>query len=139
MNESKKRQSNIELLRIIAMLGVITLHYIDEPGRVLESLGVWGGKKVYSIVLINSVCVCAVTVFIVHSRFIQIYPILNPNRMELIVLIGNLFIRTIILFAICDFWGLWYAFLEKRMFDFIENKIGFYRLNIGENKTNIGE
>lgn len=67
------------------------------------------------------------------------FPILNSDRMELIVLIGNLFIRTIVLFTICEFLGVWYAFLEKRMFDFIENKIGFYRLNIGENKTNIGE
>ena len=49
MNESKKRQSNIELLRIIAMLGVITLHYIDEPGRVLESLIVSGGGEKYTV------------------------------------------------------------------------------------------
>lgn len=115
-------------------------HY-QNPVIIIEAISafmLFSNFKIQSRI-INQLSKGCFTVFIVHSRFIQIYPILNPDRMELIVLIGNLFIRTIALFAICDFGGLWYAFLEKRMFDFIESKIGFYRLNIGENKTNIGE
>ena len=51
-----ERQSNIELLRFFAMIGVIILHYISSPGHVLENV-IEGGKKTYSIALVNSLCV----------------------------------------------------------------------------------
>ena len=40
-----ERQSNIELLRIFAMIGVIILHYISSPGHVLENVIEGGGEN----------------------------------------------------------------------------------------------
>lgn len=62
-SEKVERQSNIELLRIFAMIGVIILHYISSLGHVLENVIERG--KTYSIALVNSLCVC--------SRFICIH------------------------------------------------------------------
>lgn len=62
-----ERQSNIELLRIFAMIGVIILHYIASPGHVLENAIDGGGY--YSIALVNSLYVCAVDLFVFISGF----------------------------------------------------------------------
>lgn len=63
-----ERQSNIELLRIFAMIGVIILHYISSPGHILENIIEMGGQY-YPIALVNSVCVCAVDLFIFISGY----------------------------------------------------------------------
>lgn len=68
MNAQGKRQSNVELLRIMAMIGVIVLHYIAEPGEILANVTI-GGGKIYGIALINSICVCAVDLFIFISGY----------------------------------------------------------------------
>ena len=39
-----ERQSNIELLRIFAKIGVIILHYISSPGHVLKNVIEGGGE-----------------------------------------------------------------------------------------------
>ena len=67
MNAQGKRQSNVELLRIMAMIGVIVLHYIAEPGEILANVTI--GGKIYGIALINSICVCAVDLFIFISGY----------------------------------------------------------------------
>lgn len=72
MNAQGKRQSNVELLRIMAMIGVIVLHYIAEPGEILANVTIGGGGeggKIYGIALINSICVCAVDLFIFISGY----------------------------------------------------------------------
>lgn len=60
--KKSERKSNIELLRIFAIIGVIILHYIASPGHILQNLN--GGADLYSIVFVNSVFVCAVDLFI---------------------------------------------------------------------------
>lgn len=42
MNAQGKRQSNVELLRIMAMIGVIVLHYIAESGEILANVTIEG-------------------------------------------------------------------------------------------------
>lgn len=42
MNAQGKRQSNVELLRIMAMIGVIVLRYIAEPGEILANVTIGG-------------------------------------------------------------------------------------------------
>ena len=44
-----ERQSNIELLRIFAMIGVIILHYISSPGHVLKNVIEEGGVLFYCV------------------------------------------------------------------------------------------
>ena len=43
MNAQGKRQSNVELLRIMAMIGVIVMHYIDDHGEILDNVTIGGG------------------------------------------------------------------------------------------------
>lgn len=47
MNAQGKRQSNVELLRMMAMIGVIVLHYIAEPGEILANVTIGGGGVRY--------------------------------------------------------------------------------------------
>lgn len=69
MNSTKTRQSNIELLRILTMLGVIILHY--------NNVGIGGGFRYVSTGSLNfyilygleSLFVCAVNLFILISGF----------------------------------------------------------------------
>lgn len=42
MNAQGKRQSNVELLRIMAVIGVIVLHYIAEHGEILANMTIGG-------------------------------------------------------------------------------------------------
>ena len=35
--KTTERQSNIELLRILAMIGVVLMHYIASPGQLLAN------------------------------------------------------------------------------------------------------
>lgn len=62
------RNSSIELLRIFLILGVIILHYVGDSGLLLNN--VRGGTPIYYfIIFTNSLCVCAVDVFVIISGF----------------------------------------------------------------------
>ena len=69
MNKSKERQSNIELLRILTVLGVIILHYINP--------NIGGGFlyvehnsiNYYSLMSLESVFICAVDLFFIISGY----------------------------------------------------------------------
>lgn len=62
------RNSSIELLRILLILGVIILHYIGDGDKLLNN-AIPGTINYYLIVMINSVCVCAVDVFVIISGY----------------------------------------------------------------------
>ena len=60
----KERQSNIELLRIFLMLGVIILHY-NGVGALYSAHGIN-----YLIVIgLESLCICAVDLFMLISGY----------------------------------------------------------------------
>ena len=61
--EKKTRNSNIELLRILTMLGVVLLHYngMEAFAAVAE-----GSVNQYILLLLESVCIGAVNLFILH-------------------------------------------------------------------------
>ena len=64
-----KRKVNFELLRILAMLMIVTLHYLDK-GRVLSDLkqpmGVWG----HSVWFVEALCILAVNVYVLISGYL---------------------------------------------------------------------
>lgn len=62
------RNSSIELLRLLLMGGVIILHYVAGGGQLLDN-SVKGSGTYYLIVLMNTICVCAVDVFIIISGY----------------------------------------------------------------------
>lgn len=62
MTSSKKRESNFELLKIILMLQILTLHYLSRGLKgniVLED-----NINYYLIRFLESACIVAVNVFI---------------------------------------------------------------------------
>ena len=67
--ENKKRLSNIELLRIFAMLGVIILHYNNETiGGGLKYV-IRGSSNYYLLLLFESMFICAVNLFVLISGY----------------------------------------------------------------------
>ena len=58
----KSRQSNMELLRVVAMLMIITLHYLDK-GNVLPEFAEMSTANHYIAWLLESFCYVAVNSF----------------------------------------------------------------------------
>lgn len=69
MNSIKKRQSNIELLRVITMLGVIILHYNNPSIGGAMKYAIPGSLNFYMLYILESVFVCAVDLFVLISGF----------------------------------------------------------------------
>lgn len=75
----KTRQANFELLRILAMLMIITLHFLDkggilpEPDAVFDSTGylAWG---------LEAFCVCAVNVYVLIGAYFLAEGDYRPGR-----------------------------------------------------------
>lgn len=65
----KERQSNIELLRILTIIGVIILHYNNKfVGGAFEYV-LGGSINFYILNILESIFICAVNVFIIISGF----------------------------------------------------------------------
>ena len=63
--EKAKRQSGIELLRILLMMGVVLLHYNDGKAFVYAQ----GSSNLYVLFFLESLCICAVDLFILISGY----------------------------------------------------------------------
>ncbi len=61
-----KREANFELLRIIAMAMVITLHYLGKGGLLTDMGETWNGAS-YGAWLLEAFCVVAVDVYVLIS------------------------------------------------------------------------
>lgn len=64
-----KRQSNIELLRMFAIMGVIVLHYNNPAMWGGISYVVKGGLNYYILYLLESTFVCGVDLFMLISGY----------------------------------------------------------------------
>lgn len=80
--------------------------------------------------VINRMSKGCFTVFLVHWSFVQILPVSNPNQMSMLNLMLTLICNTVIVFIISDCIGMCYSFIENMIFDFIGEKIGYYKLDI---------
>lgn len=67
MESVKKRDANFELLRIIAMFMIVTLHYTQNSG-VLENNGTFSLQNIFFIFL-NTVCSVGVNCFVLISGY----------------------------------------------------------------------
>ena len=77
---SKGRDSNIELLRIIAMLGVIILHYNNASIGGGFKYAEYGSADYYVISTFESIFICAVDLFILISGYFMV----NDQKRNLI-------------------------------------------------------
>lgn len=64
----KARQSNMELLRIVAMLMIITLHYLDK-GDVLGDFAAASTINQYLVWILEAFCYVAVNVYVLISGY----------------------------------------------------------------------
>ena len=64
----KKREANFELLRIVAMFMIITLHYLDKGGILPEPTAVFSVTG-YIAWGLEAFCVCAVNVYVLISAY----------------------------------------------------------------------
>ena len=73
MEIKKERRSNIELLRLLAMVGVIVVHYNGMTG--IEQNSLWSTDaprfNALFLIILETVCICSVNVFVVISGFFQ--------------------------------------------------------------------
>lgn len=82
--ERGKRQLNYELLRIIAMLMVITLHYLSHTKMLLTPGGEGGGKQILGMFL-ESFCIVAVNVYVLISGYFLVEAGFKAKRIVTLV------------------------------------------------------
>lgn len=64
----KRREANFELLRIVAMLMIITLHYLDKGGILPGPEDTFSGTG-YLAWALEALCVCSVNVYVLISAY----------------------------------------------------------------------
>ena len=70
MSERKERQANFELLRILAMLMVVAMHFLSHTGGILPpAAGRMPEMREISGVLVESFCIVAVNVYVIISGY----------------------------------------------------------------------
>ncbi len=89
-----KRQANYELLRIIAMFMVVTLHYLSHTGMLL-SAGAGGSVSQVLGMLVESFCIVAVNVYVLISGYFLVKSGFKVKRV-LILVCQVLFYATLI-------------------------------------------
>ena len=101
--EVKSRQSNVELLRIVAMLMIITLHFLGH-GNVLNSYTTdsYGEYMIYSFV--KGLCMIAVNCFILISGYFGVDSRFKPEK--LLKLILQILFYSLIIFFVLTISGL---------------------------------
>lgn len=81
---SSGRMANYELLRIIAMLMVITLHYLNHTGSLLVAGEAAGGRQIAGA-LIEAFCIVAVNVYVLISGYFLIEAGFKVKRILVLV------------------------------------------------------
>ena len=75
----KKREANFELLRIVAMLMIITLHYLDKGGILPKPDSAFGLPGFLAWAL-EAFCVSAVNVYVLISAYFLAESEYRPMR-----------------------------------------------------------
>lgn len=99
----KKRQANFELLRVIAMLMIITLHYLDKGG-ILPAPGESFGAAGFTAWLLEAFCVSAVNVYVLLGAFFLVEQDYEPMRA--VRLWGQVFFYSAVIGAVCVIAGI---------------------------------
>ena len=95
---TKKREANIELLRIVAMLMVISLHCVGN-GRLLSNSQV-SLPNLIGIRLIDSLSLVAVSAFFIVSGYYMINKSMSLKK--IFCLWGKVIFYSLLLYLICS-------------------------------------
>lgn len=68
MAAGKRRQANFELLRMLAMLMVVTMHFLSHTGSLPEA-GNGLTERTVAAILIEAFCIVAVNVYVFISGY----------------------------------------------------------------------
>lgn len=98
----KKRQANFELLRVIAMLMIITLHYLDKGG-ILPAPGEPFGVAGFTAWLLEAFCVCAVNAYVLLGAYFLVEQDYDPVRA--VRLWGQVLFYSVVIGAACVLTG----------------------------------
>ena len=130
MEEISNRQSNYELLRIIAMMMIIGLHYFNaDMGGVIDNVSI-GTTNYYLTYLFESIFMVGVNVFVLISGYFMIkkdtinirkcvdkFSIKNLIKVSLPILAGSRwFVKTYIILVILS------PFINKSLRNLRENQ-----------------
>lgn len=83
--EIKSRQSNVELLRIVAMLMIITLHFLGH-GKVISSYTIDNCSEFMTYSFVKGLCMIAVNCFILISGYFGVDSPFKPEKILKIAL-----------------------------------------------------
>ena len=87
MNTAKERQSNIELLRVLAALGVIILHYNNPSfGKGFENAAQFSINQ-FVLILMEAMTICAVNIFVIITGYFMV----NAKRADILKPVSLLF------------------------------------------------
>ncbi len=104
----KKRAANIELLRIIAMMMVVVLHFMRESGSLPIREAAMSGVPLTTVNLLaaffESFCIVAVNVYVLISGYFGVAARWRPSKV--IGFIGQIWFYTIGLVLVFDILGL---------------------------------
>lgn len=82
MQERKTRQANFELLRILAMLMVVTMHFLSRTGVLpVAEAGKLPGRQGVFAVFVESFCIVAVNVYVLISGYFLCEKEFRPGRL----------------------------------------------------------
>ena len=102
MKQKAPRESNIELLRILAAMGVIILHYNNANiGGAMAAAPLYSANSVY-LYVIESICICAVDLFMLISGFFSANRTSVPVRRVVRMLIQISIIKAIFTFVFAN-------------------------------------
>lgn len=103
METGKKRQANFELLRIVAMLMIITLHYLVKGGIAAPAPFMAGENPVSALAwLIEAFCIVAVNCYVLISGYFCVESVWKPGRVASLfaqVLFYSLLIPVVLLLS----------------------------------------
>lgn len=74
-----KRQANFELLRIVAMLMIIVLHYLNKGGLLVDYTSDRTGVN-YAAHLAEAFCIVAVNCYVLLSGYFLVESAWKPER-----------------------------------------------------------
>lgn len=108
-------------------------HYMN-PIVVVNAVSLFEifSKHNFKSFLINFLAKGVFTVFILHSTLINYFSVSKYLQSSGLMFVCYWTFAIFIIFLICDVIGIFYSCVEKRIFDWIENRTGFLVIKIND-------
>jgi surface polysaccharide O-acyltransferase-like enzyme len=114
---SKKRNANFELLRIVAMLMILTLHY-NSHADVLLHLGVPAGRVQLFATILEGFCITGLNVYVFLSGYFLSKSRIKPSK--IIQLICQVYFYTILISVAMMIVGVYVVHTDDSVFKTVQ-------------------